>query len=121
MMNVRGVRGATMLEKNDSDEMSEAVIELLQEIFKKNSIENKDLISIFFTSTKELNCAFPAAAARKLGLGDVPLICSQEIDVPGAPKNVVRILMHINTNANRDEIKHIYLRGAEILRQDLAQ
>lgn len=120
-MTVRGVRGATMLQKNDSEEMNEAVIELLQEIFNKNTIDNKDIISIFFTSTKDLNCAFPAAAARKLGLGDVPLICSQEIDVPNSASKVVRILMHINTHLNRDEIKHIYLRGAEILRQDLAQ
>lgn len=120
-MNVRGVRGATMLEKNDATEMNEAVIELLQEILNKNDIKNNDLISIFFTSTKDLDCAFPAAAARKLGLGDVPLICSQEIDVPNAPSKVVRLLMHINTNLNRDEIKHVYLRGAEVLRQDLAQ
>jgi len=120
-MTVRGVRGATMLQKNDSQEMNDAVIELLQEILNKNKIENKDLISIIFTSTKDLNCSFPAAAARKLGLGDVPLICSQEIDVPNAASKVVRILMHINTDLNRDEIKHIYLRGAEILRQDLAQ
>ncbi|MFM1825528.1 MAG: chorismate mutase [Actinomycetota bacterium] len=120
-MTVRGIRGATMLNNNDADELNDAVIELLQEIFNKNNIDNKDLISIFFTSTKDLNCAFPAAAARKIGLGDVPLICSQEIDVPNSPAKVVRILMHVNTEKDRDQIKHIYLRGAEVLRQDLAQ
>ena len=120
-MTVRGVRGATMLKENNSEEMNEAVIELLQELFEKNGIQNNDLISIFFTSTKDLNCSFPAAAARKLGLGDVPLICSQEIDVPNAPAKVVRILMHVNTELERNQIKHVYLRGAEVLRQDLAQ
>ncbi len=120
-MNVRAIRGATMLTQNDASEMKEAVVELLQEILKKNNVQNNEIISIFFTSTKDLDCAFPAASARNIGLEDVPLICSQEIDVPDAPKKVVRIMMHVNSNLERNEIKHIYLRGAEILRQDLAQ
>jgi chorismate mutase len=120
-MKIRGIRGATMLKQNDPNEMKEAVVELLEELFKKNDVKNSDIISIIFTSTKDLNCSFPAAAARHIGLEDVPLICSQEIDVPNSPEKVVRIMMHVNSELERNQIKHIYLRGAEILRQDLAQ
>lgn len=120
-MSIKAFRGATMLKENNSIEMKDAVIELLNSILKNNEIDRMDLISIIFTATKDLNCAFPAAAAREIGLGDVPLLCSQEIDVKDAPEKVVRILIHANSNLDRKNIQHIYLRGAEVLRQDLAQ
>ena len=120
-MRLIGIRGATMLQKNDAVEMKAAVIELLKESLDKNNVKNEDLVSIIFTATEDLNCAFPAASAREIGLGDVPLLCSKEIDVPGAPKLVVRILIHTYSDLDRKSVTHIYLRGAEILRQDLAQ
>ena len=120
-MRLIGIRGATMLQKNDAVEMKAAVIELLKESLDKNDVKNEDLVSIIFTTTEDLNCSFPAASAREIGLGDVPLLCSKEIDVPGAPKLVVRILIHTYSDLDRKEVTHIYLRGAEILRQDLAQ
>lgn len=120
-MRLIGIRGATMLQKNDAIEMKSAVIELLQEMLGKNKVQNGDLVSIIFTTTEDLNCAFPAASARELGLGDVPLLCSKEIEVPGAPKLVIRILIHTYSELSRKNVSHIYLRGAEILRQDLAQ
>jgi len=120
-MRLIGVRGATMLQKNDAQEMKLAVSELLQEMIAKNNVKNEDLVSIIFTTTEDLNCAFPATSARELGLGDVPLLCSKEIDVPNAPKLVVRILLHTYSEITRKDVSHIYLRGAEVLRQDLAQ
>ena len=120
-MRLIGIRGATMLQKNDASEMKSAVIELLNESLSKNGVNKDDLVSIIFTTTEDLNCSFPAASAREIGLGDVPLLCSKEIDVPGAPKLVVRILIHTYSELERKNVTHIYLRGAEILRQDLAQ
>jgi chorismate mutase len=120
-MKLVGVRGATMLKQNDATEMNLAVIDLLKEMINKNNIENSDLVSIIFTTTEDLNCAFPAASAREIGLGDVPLLCSKEIDVPNAPKLVIRILMHTYSKLDRKNVTHVYLRGAEVLRQDLAQ
>jgi chorismate mutase len=73
------------------------------------------------TATQDLTSDFPAAAARKIGLGSVPLLCSVEIDVPGALPRVVRVLMHANLDAELSEVKHIYLKGASVLRKDLAQ
>lgn len=118
---MRAIRGATCLQQDDAGEMAAAVTELLAEILHRNSLTTDDLISVLFTVTPDLHSAFPAAAARGLGLADVPLICAQEIDVAGAMQKVVRVMLHVETEMARAEIKHVYLRGAEALRQDIAQ
>ena len=120
-MNVRAIRGATCLQHDDAAEMADAVTELLSELMSRNAISTDDLISVLFTSSPDLRSAFPAAAARGVGLADVPLICAQEIDVTGAMEKVVRVMMQVQTPKARAEIKHVYLRGAEALRQDIAQ
>lgn len=120
-MALRGVRGAVMLASDDAQEMTEAVVELLDAMMNRNGLQNQDLVSIIFTATPDLHCAFPAAAARTLDLADVPLMCAQELDVEGAPPRVVRILAHVESDIPRSDIVHVYLRGAEILRQDIAQ
>ena len=118
---VRAVRGATRLTADDADQMADAVCELVTTILERNDFALDDLISMVFTATPDLTSGFPAAAARRLGLGDVPLLCAQEIDVVGALSRVVRVLVHVHTDKPRADIGHIYLRGAEVLRQDLAQ
>ncbi|MFN8147011.1 MAG: chorismate mutase [Candidatus Nanopelagicales bacterium] len=120
-MAVRAIRGATRLSADDPVEMSEAVVELVTAMLERNDVDRADLISALFTATPDLVSMFPAAAARGLGLGDVPLICAQEIDVAGALTRVVRVMAHVETDLPRAEIAHVYLRGAEVLRQDLAQ
>ena len=120
-MNIRAIRGATCLQCDDATEMADVVTELLLEVLSRNSIESEDLISVLFTATPDLHSAFPAAAARGVGLADVPLICAQEIDVVGAMEKVVRVMVQVQTTKCRSEIKHVYLRGAEALRQDIAQ
>ena len=74
-----------------------------------------------FTATPDLHSEFPALAARELGLGDVPLMCTQELDITGAMPRVVRLMAHVETDLARADIQHIYLRGAVALRRDLAQ
>jgi len=118
---MRAIRGATCLVADDAAEMSEAVLELLQEMFSRNAVDLEDLVSILFTATPDLTSAFPAAAARSLNLADVPLICAQEIDVVGAMPRVIRVLVHVESALARADVKHVYLRGAEALRQDIAQ
>ena len=120
-MAVRALRGATCLIADDRDEMHDAVVELLSELLERNAMTTDDLISIVFTATPDLHSEFPAAAARRLGLGDVPLICAQELDVAGALPRVVRVMVHAETALARAQIVHVYLRGAEVLRKDLAQ
>ena len=120
-MPVRAIRGATQLRADDRAEMSEAVVELLSTMLERNALSTDDLISIVFTSTPDLHSEFPAAAARSLDLGDVPLICAQELDVVGALPRVVRVMAHVETDLARADVVHVYQRGAEALRRDLAQ
>ncbi len=120
-MATRAIRGATRLTADDPVEMTEAVVELVSAMLERNQVDREALISVIFTATRDLTSSFPAAAARGVGLGDVPLLCAQEIDVAGALTRVVRVLAHADLDVPRSEVSHVYLRGAEVLRQDLAQ
>ncbi|MFE9392618.1 chorismate mutase [Streptomyces sp. NPDC006784] len=120
-MAVRAVRGAVQLDRDEAGHMSERVEGLLTEVLERNSLATEDLISIWFTATPELHSDFPAAAARRLGLADVPLICAQELEVAGAMPRVVRILAHTETELPRSGVQHVYLGAAAALRKDIAQ
>ena len=119
-MSVRGIRGATTVNENTSAEILSATTELLKAIFDANGIDTfDDLVSCIFTTTLDLNAAFPAESARVLGLKEVPLLCCTEIPVPGAMPRCIRILLHVNTEKSLSEMKHIYLRDAKKLRPDV--
>ena len=118
-MSVRAVRGAIQIAANDRDAILNGTSELVGEVLRRNGIHPDDLISIVFTATPDLTAEFPAYAARLLGLTDVPLLCSTEIAVPGAMPRVLRLLAHIESELQRSEIRHVYLRGAAALRTDL--
>lgn len=120
-MAVRAIRGATHLSADDADEMRAAVGELVTQMLARNGLGTADLISVLFTATPDLVSVFPASAARSLDIGDVPLICAQELDVVGAMPRVVRVMAHVECALPRADVTHVYLRGAEALRADLAQ
>lgn len=120
-MTLRGIRGATCLSADDADEMREAVSELLGVILERNGLDRDDLISVILTGTPDLSCAFPAVGARDFGLTDVPLLCAAEMGVDNALPLTVRVLIHADMSVPREQVQHVYLRGAEVLRQDLAQ
>ena len=120
-MTVRAVRGATQVDRNDRDELLEATADLVRAVLERNELMPADLISVIFTATPDLRSEFPALAARELGMGDVPLMCATEIDVPHALPRVLRLMAHVETPRPRAEIQHVYLRGAVALRRDIAQ
>ena len=120
-MAVRAIRGAIQLDTDERSHLLKSTAELVTKVLHENNLSQADLISIFFTATPDVTSEFPALAARELGLGDVPLMCSVEMDVRGAMPRVIRLMMHAETGLNRSEIQHIYLRGAANLRTDLAQ
>jgi chorismate mutase len=93
---------------------------LIGAMLERNGASGEDVVSIFFTATHDLRSAFPAEAARRLGLGRVPLLCAQEIPVEGSMPRVVRSLMHFYTSRTQEQVSHVYLDGAESLRDDLA-
>lgn len=118
-MAVRAVRGATQVAGNTRDEILAGSSELIIEVLRRNGLSHESLISVVFTATPDLNAEFPAYAARQLGYTDVPLLCSTEINVPGAMPRVLRLLAHVETDKRRAEILHVYLHGAAGLRRDL--
>jgi chorismate mutase len=118
---VRGLRGATTCEENTSEQINEVTQELLVEMLERNGISHDDVISVLFTTTPDLTASFPATAARGVGFGDVPLLCASEIAVPGSMPLTVRVLMHAYTERAREELRHVYLRKAPSLRDDLPE
>jgi chorismate mutase len=118
---VRGLRGASSCTANTVEEITDVTQELLLEMLQRNDVSHDDVVSVLFTTTPDLNATFPASAARGIGFGDVPLLCASEIHVPGARPLTVRILMHAYTERPRDELRHVYLRGAQSLRDDLPE
>jgi tryptophan synthase alpha chain len=116
----RGIRGATTIGVNTSEDILEATTDLLEAMIRLNDIAWEDVVSAIFTTTPELNAAFPALAARQFGWTEVPLLCTHEMDVPGALRGVIRILLHVNTSRAPSEIRHVYLRDASALRPEWA-
>lgn len=120
-MALRAIRGAVTLERDERAHLHERTHELVEALLRGNDITPDDIVSALFTCTPDIVSDFPAAAARELGFGAVPLMCAQEMAVPGALPLVVRVMMHIETDRSRDAIQHVYLHQAVSLRRDLAQ
>ena len=116
---VRAVRGAITVEADAPDGIRQATRELLAEILARNALGPDDVVSALFTMTEDLSSEFPARAARELGWHDVPLLCMRELAVAGALPRCIRVLLHVETDRRRDEIRHVYLAGARSLRPDL--
>src|SRR5438093_8899684 len=118
---VRALRGATTVDVDEVEHITERVHALLTELFARNDIHHDDVISVLFTATDDVHSMFPAAAARKFGWGDVPLICARELDIVGATPMCIRVMVHLNTKRSRRELHHVYLEGAVGLRDDLPE
>jgi len=119
-MPVRGVRGAIDVPDDRPEEILSATRELLSRMLEANpELRSEDIASIVFTTTDDLNSAYPAQAAREMGWNSVPMICSREIPVPGGLPRCIRVLMHWNTDLDQQAVCHIYLGAAASLRPDL--
>lgn len=116
---LRAVRGATTVDADTPEQVTARVTALLGAILERNGLVEDDLVSILFTATDDIVSMFPATAARTMGLGAVPLICARELAVVGAVPRCIRVMLHVTTDRPRDEIRHVYLEGAQGLRDDL--
>jgi len=115
------LRGAITCEEDTAEVITLQTQRLVREMLARNEVGHDDLVSIIFTATDDLTSEFPAAAARALGLGDVPLICARELGISHGMSRVVRVLMHMYTERPRSELHHVYLDGARALRDDLPE
>lgn len=120
-MKVRALRGGITADANDKEQIIGATSELVSEMIERNELDEDDVIFVIFTATKDLTAEFPAAAVRKLGLGRVPVLCARELDIEGSLGNVIRVMMLINTEKTREQLRHVYLKEARQLRTDLPE
>lgn len=118
---LRAIRGATTLDEDSPGQLDARTQSLVSEMLERNGVHHDDVVSIVFTATADVHAGFPATAARKLGLDDVALIGAQEIVVEGALERCIRVLVHCYSERSREEIRHVYLEGATVLRRDLVQ
>lgn len=118
-MPIRAIKGATTAPVDSAREVCAATTELLQAMLEQNALEVGQVISLMLTATPDLRSEFPARGARDAGCGDVPMLCAQEIDVPGALPRCIRVLAHVDV-AEGQRVRHVYLRDARGLRPDLA-
>lgn len=116
---VRAIRGATTASENTAEAIREAVTELLDAIEKRNQLDPEDIVSVVFTTTRDLDAIFPAAIARQRSYWEnVPLLDVQQMHVEGSIERCIRVLLHINTLKPQKEMCHPYLRDAKSLRPD---
>jgi chorismate mutase len=113
---MRAIRGAITVEDNTPEAIGAAVKELVETVARENALAPADIVSAIFTLTPDLDADFPARPARDAGWREVPMICAQEIGVPGALPRVCRLILHAK---GRKAPRHVYLREARVLRPDL--
>lgn len=118
-MHIRGIRGATTVDQNTEDAIVHATRQLLEQMAKDNNVEPDEIAAILFTCTPDLTAAFPAEAARQLQWASVPLMSATEIAVPDSLSMCIRVLMLWNTPRSQEEVVHVYLGRAKVLRPDL--
>lgn len=118
-MPLRAIKGATSVPVDAARDICAATTELLSAMLEQNALRVDQVVSLMLTATPDLRSEFPARGARDAGWGDVPMLCAQEIDVPGALPHCIRVLAHVELPEGR-AVRHVYLREARGLRPDLA-
>jgi chorismate mutase len=118
---LQALRGAITCTENSKGEIEEKTQRLLKELLARNELDHDDLVSIIFTMTSDLTTEFPAAAARAVGLGDIPLLCTRELEIEHGMPMCIRMMIHCYTERPRSELHHVYLDGARALRDDLPE
>jgi len=117
-MRLFALRGATSIERDEASLILDGTSRLLQEILDANGLTPDDVVSCIFTCTQDLTAEYPAVAARAMGFNAVPLLCTQEMAVPGSMQRVVRLLMHFYAEPGH-EVRHVYHGEARRLRLDI--
>ncbi|MGL4821354.1 MAG: chorismate mutase [Bacilli bacterium] len=119
---MRGIRGATTIHDNSALLIQQETVTLFQTLMQSNNLQPDDVVSVLISGTPDVNSGFPAKAIRELqGCEHIPVMCFQEMDVPGALPLCIRLMVHANIDVPQQAVQHIYLNGAVVLRPDLAK
>ena len=120
-MPLHALRAAITLDVDSPEEVMKRTTALLEALYERNGLTHSSVVSILFTATADIESAPPAVAARKFGLLDVPLLCAAEMPVAGSLEMCIRMMLHIDSDVERSELRHVFLRGATKLRPELAE
>ena len=112
------IRGAVTIENVEKEELLEATAGMLETIVEKNGLSLDCIVAAHFTVTPDIQVAFPAEAARRIGWSEIALIDAVEIDVPGALAKCIRVMVLAEKDRTHKPV-HAYLGKASILRPDL--
>ena len=121
-MSILAIRGATTVESNTKEEILKETLNLIETIIKENNLDTDNIISMCFTMTNDLDAVYPSVAVRDLlNITDVPMLNYEEKYIQGSLRNCIRVMMYIDSNKTKKDIKHVYLNKAKDLRKDLAK
>ncbi len=115
------IRGAITVDVDTPEQVFEATTTLLSNIFEKNDVQISDVIAVHFSQTEDVLSAYAAKAARGMGLVNAALFSALEPPVVGSLRKCIRVMVQIETEKKQAEAKHVYLRGATVLRPDLTR
>ncbi len=111
------IRGATTIPSDTKEEIQKAVSELLEQIESRNSLKRDEIVSLVFSSTSDIHSYYPAKAARDAGFMSCSLFSAQEPEIDGGLPLCIRCMIFVEKNLAPS---HVYLRGAKVLRKDIA-
>ena len=118
----RGIRGAITVEENSTEAIKNATVELLSQIIEQNKLDISQIAYVMFSMTQDLDEVYPAKFAREeFDFKYVPMVCYQELNIKNSLKMCLRVMFVVNTDLKQNEIKHVYLKCASVLRPDLAK
>lgn len=120
-MAVRALRGAITVDRDSVDDIKDRTVELVSALLARNGLDEDQLISILFSATPDLTAVAPAVGLRDVGFGDVPLLCVAEMPTDDGLDRCIRVLAHVDCDRPRPQLRHVFLRGATVLRPDLAE
>jgi chorismate mutase len=118
-MSLQALRGATTVDEDSPEQITGRVGALMAALYDRNGLDNDQVVSVIVTGTADLRSFHPATAVRAFGLADVPILGAQEMDVDGGLSRCVRVLLHVDTDRSRHQLRHVFLEGARALRPDL--
>lgn len=115
------IRGAISVKKNTVNDILEATKKIMQSLMQENKLQEEDLISIITTTTEDLTKVYPGKALREIGYNLTPILCMQEMKVESSSQKMIRLLVYVDGNMDKTQVKHQYLKKAKQLRPDLVE
>ena len=120
---VFSIRGATTVNENSVEQITERSVELMSEIVSRNNLTNADfeVTDYIISTTDDITAFYPARAIRESGVINAPVFSAKEPSIDGALPLCIRVMVRVSNSGERVDPKHVYLHNAVNLRKDLIE